>query len=213
MESLELIKACGFSLPDYRVASSPEQAVEAWRSLDRPVALKVNRPHISHKTDRGAILLDLDSGDMIRKAFQTMEEAVKADELEVLVQPMVEKGREVILGGRLDRVFGPVLMFGLGGIFVEALGDVVWRVAPIHRHDARAMINGIAGKKILSGFRGEKPYDLEALENLLLRLSRLLVDFPAIREIDINPVRVLTAGEGTVALDARVILEDHPGKE
>lgn len=213
VESLDLIKACGFSLPDYRVASSPEQAVEAWRSLDRPVALKVNRPHVSHKTDRGAIILDLDSGDMIRKAFQTMGKAVKTDDLEVLVQPMVEKGREVILGGRLDRVFGPVLMFGLGGIFVEALGDVVWRVAPIHRHDARAMINGIAGKKILSGFRGEKPYDLEALENLLLRLSTLLVDFPAIREIDINPVRVLTAGEGTVALDARVILEDPPGKE
>jgi len=205
-ESMELIKAYGFSLPDYRLASSPDQAVAAWRALGGPVALKINRPHVSHKTDQGGILLDLNSEEKIAKGFVTMKEKIGAGDVEVMVQSMVEQGREVILGGRQDAVFGPVLMFGLGGIFVEALGDVIWRVAPIHRSDARAMTNGIRGSKILSGIRGEKPSDLEALEDFLLQLSRLLVDFPSIREIDINPVKVMTAGQGAMALDARVIL-------
>ncbi|MBW2096538.1 MAG: acetate--CoA ligase family protein [Deltaproteobacteria bacterium] len=213
VESLELMKACGFPVPEYHLASSPDQAVAAWHSLQRPVALKINHPHISHKTDQGGILLDLNKEDMITEGFVTMKEKIGAGDVEVLVQPMVEKGREVILGGRQDAVFGPVLMFGLGGIFVEALGDVVWRVAPIHQHDARAMITGIRGSRILRGIRGEKPSDLEALEDLLLRLSQLLVDFPVIREIDVNPVKVMTAGEGTMALDARVILSEKPGKE
>ncbi len=213
VESLELMKACGFPVPEYHLASSPDQAVAAWHALQRPVALKINHPHISHKTDQGGILLDLNTEDMITEGFVTMKEKIGAGDVEVLVQPMVEKGREVILGGRQDAVFGPVLMFGLGGIFVEALGDVVWRVAPIHQHDARAMTTGIRGSRILGGIRGEKPSDLEALEDLLLRLSQLLVDFPVIREIDVNPVKVMTAGEGTMALDARVILSEKPGKE
>lgn len=212
-ESLELMKTCGFPVPEYHLASTPDQAIEAWRALGTPVALKINQPHISHKTDRGGILLDLNSDDMIAKGFMTMKENVRATDVEVLVQPMVEKGREVILGGRQDAVFGPVLMFGLGGIFVEALGDVVWRVAPIHRHDARAMLEGIKGNKILSGIRGEPPADLDALEDLLLRLSHLLMEFPVIREIDVNPVKVMTAGWGAAALDARVVFSDESRKE
>lgn len=213
VESLELMKACGFPVPEYRRASSPDQAVAAWRALEGPVTLKINHPHVSHKTDQGGILLDLNKEDIIMEGFVTMKEKVGAKDVEVLVQPMVEKGTEVILGGRQDAVFGPVLMFGLGGIFVEALGDVVWRVAPIHRHDARAMINGIRGSSILGGIRGEKPSDLEALEDLLLRLSQLLVEFPVVQEIDINPVKVMTAGQGAMALDARVILSGKSGKE
>jgi len=213
VESLELMKACGFPVPESHLASSPIQAVEAWHSLGGPVALKINHPHISHKTDQGGILLDLNSAEAITEGFEAMRAGIPSEHLEVLVQPMIEKGREVILGGRQDAVFGPVLMFGLGGIFVEALGDVIWRVAPIHRHDARAMIDGIKGSKILGDIRGEKPSDLEALEDLLLRLSQLLVDFPVIREIDINPVKVMTAGQGAMALDARVILSDESRKE
>ena len=212
-ESLEVIKACGFPVPDYRVAATADEAVAAWRALGTPVALKISHPHLSHKTDRGGILLNLDTADLITEGFSTMKENMQADDLQVLVQPMVDKGREVILGGRRDAVFGPVLMFGLGGIYVEALGDVVWRVAPINPQDARAMIEGLRGSRILEGIRGEKPCDLEVLEQLLLRLSQLLVDFPAIREIDINPVKVMAAGEGAMAIDARVILTGPSPKE
>ncbi len=205
-ESMTLMNACGFAVPEHHLAASPDQAIAAWRAVGQPVALKVNRPHVSHKTDQGGILLDLNNEKAIAAGFEAMRNGVRADHMEVLVQPMVEGGREVILGGRQDAVFGPVLMFGLGGIFVEAMGDVIWRVAPIQRYDARAMINGIRGSRILSGIRGEKPSDLTAIEDLLLRLSKLLVDFPGIQEIDVNPVKVLASGEGAVALDARVIL-------
>ncbi len=207
-ESIALIKSYGFQVPEYRLARTPEEAVDAWRAISRPVAFKINRPHLSHKTDQGGILLGLNSEKKIVKGFETMKAGFQSDDLEILVQPMVEAGREVILGGKQDPVFGPVIVFGLGGIFVEAMGDVVWRVAPIRRHEAGAMIRGIRGNKILTGIRGEKPCDLNAIENLLLRLSRLLVDFPAIQEIDINPVKVLNAGQGAVALDARVILSE-----
>jgi acyl-CoA synthetase (NDP forming) len=137
-----------------------------------------------------------------------MVTAAGADKpIEVLIQPMSPPGREVIIGGKQDPVFGPVIVFGLGGVLVEALGDVVWRMAPIGAHDARQMIGKIKGKKILAGVRGDPPADTEALEDALLRLSALLVDFPEIREIDINPVRVSGRGGGATALDARVILD------
>ncbi len=207
-ESLELVKACGFPVPEYRLATSPGHAVAAWHALGQPVALKISRPHISHKTDRGGILLNLDGEEQIVAGFEAMKSGIQGRDVEILVQPMVREGREIILGGRQDAVFGPVLMFGLGGILVEALADVVWRVAPIDHHDARAMINGIKGSRLLGGIRGEEPRDLDALEELLVRLSELLVAFPAIREIDVNPVKVLAAGRGAVALDTRVSLSD-----
>ncbi len=205
-ESLELIQACGFPVPEYHLAASPEHAVAAWHALGQPVALKISRPHIFHKTDQGGILLNLDSEEQIVEGFEAMRSRVQAEDMEILVQPMVKEGREIILGGRQDAVFGPVLMFGLGGILVEALADVVWRVAPINHHDARAMINGIKGSRLLGGIRGEEPRDLDALEELLLRLSKLLVAFPGIREIDVNPIKVLASGQGAVALDARISL-------
>lgn len=205
-ESIEMIRSYGLPAPDHRLAASPDEAVEAWRAFGQPVALKICRPHVSHKTDRGGIRLDLNSEEAVAEGFLKMRESIRAGDMEVLVQPMVRAGREVILGGKKDPFFGPVILFGLGGIFVEALGDVVWRVAPIRRYDARAMINGIRGRKILDGIRGEKPCDREALEDLLLRLSRLLMDFPEIEEIDVNPVKVLGFGEGAMALDARIVL-------
>ncbi len=155
----------------------------------------------------GAVKLGLDTEAGILDSFHAMAAAAGTDEpIEVLIQPMSPPGREVIIGGKRDPVFGPVILFGLGGVLVEALGDVVWRVAPIGSNDARQMIGKIKGKKILAGIRGEPPADMEALEDALLRLSALLMDFPEIREIDINPVRVANRGGGAIALDARVIL-------
>lgn len=206
-DALDLIRHYGLAVPDYRLASSFDEALAAWRSFNGPVVMKINRPHISHKTDAGAISLNLDSEEQIKGAFRDFQSLAGGRELEVLIQPLVKEGQEVILGGKQDEVFGPVILFGLGGILVETLEDVAWRVAPINREEAGRMINQIKGRQILSGIRGAKPSDTSAIEEFLVRLSHMLMDFPLIREIDINPVTVYAEGEGALAVDARVILE------
>jgi len=207
-ESLRLIQAYGFDSPPFRLCASASEAVEAWKEMGREVVLKVHSPHVSHKSDQGLVALGLHDEQAIRGYFARLEERLPHDGLQVMVQPMVSEGLEVILGGRQDHVFGPVVLFGLGGIFVEALEDVIWRVAPIQPRDARAMVRGIRGYKVLKGIRGKDPCDLQTLEDLLVRLSHLLADLPQIQEIDINPVKVQT--QGAMALDARVILREDP---
>jgi acetyltransferase len=212
-EAMDLLTCYGLRVDPYRLACAADTAVAAWRQMGGAVAMKLNRPHVSHKTDVGAVRLGLDTEEEIAEAFRAMVAAAGTDEpIEVLIQPMSPPGREVIIGGKQDPVFGPVIVFGLGGVLVEALGDVVWRMAPIGAHDVRQMIGKIKGKKILAGVRGDPPADTEALEDALLRLSALLVDFPEIREIDINPVRVSGRGGGATALDARVILNGRADK-
>ena len=205
--SIDLLRYYGFPIADYHLVRTPQEAIQAWQSLNGPVALKINLPFISHKTDKGAVRLNLDSEEGIHQTFKDFHNIADGHDLEALVQPMVSKGLEIILGGKRDEVFGPVILFGLGGIFVEAMEDVVWRVAPINNHEACSMINQIKGRKILSGVRGEKPCDIDSIEGLLVRLSRMLVDFPMIQEIDINPVKVASIGQGAQALDVRVVLK------
>ncbi|MBN2125303.1 MAG: acetate--CoA ligase family protein [Deltaproteobacteria bacterium] len=204
-EAMGLLRSYNFPLPPHGIARTVQRSLQVWRSLDSAVAMKLNVPHISHKTDSGALRLDLDSEDQIAEAFQEFL-ALGEAETEVLIQAMVRGGREVILGGKRDPVFGPTILFGIGGIFVEALDDVVWRVAPITRRDARDMIHSIRGMKVLTGIRGQRAYDLPALEDMLVRLSRMIMNHPEIQEIDINPVMVLHEGKGARALDARVLL-------
>jgi len=205
-EAMELIREYGFSTPPCFLCRSSEEAIQAWKGLQGPVVMKIVQPHISHKTDQGLVRLNLNTEDQIRSAFAALCQAVSPREVEVMIQPMISQGREVMLGGKQDEVFGPVILFGLGGIFVEAMGDVVWRVAPVSRDDARAMIRQIKGFKLLTGIRGEPPSDLKALEDLLIQISRILLDHPEIQEMDINPVKVGAVGEASQALDARVIL-------
>lgn len=207
-ESLDLIKLCGFPIPDHHLARTPEDAIHAWKALKGPVAFKINRPHVSHKSDGGFLRLNIDSEDEIHKTFEEFKIKAGGKELEILVQPMLSEGREIILGGKQDDVFGPVILFGMGGIFVEALGDVVWRVAPISSQEARAMIMSTQGSRILEGIRGEDPYDMKPLEGVLVNLSSLLIAQPEIREIDINPLMVRSMGQGVMALDARIILNE-----
>ncbi len=205
-ESLRLIQAYGIAVPPYRLADSAEAAVEAWRAFKGPVAMKINRPHVSHKSDRGLVQVRLDSARDIRKSFKQFRETLGERRIQVLVQPVVEDGREVILGGKQDGVFGPVVLFGLGGVLVEALGDVTWRVAPLRLKDALHTIQQIRGRALLKGVRGQPAADVHALADNLVRVSHLLVDLPMICEIDINPVRVGPTGRGCQALDARVAL-------
>jgi acetate---CoA ligase (ADP-forming) len=204
-ESLDLLRSYGFSLPPLQVATTAAEALEVRKQWNRPLAMKINRPHISHKTDQGAVHLHLDSEEQITEAFERFF-SIGGKETEVLLQPMVGLGKEVILGAKRDPCFGPMVLFGLGGIFVEALEDVVWRVAPFGNDTAEEMIARIRGNKVLSGMRGAEPSDKKALADLLVRLSRLMADWDVIQEIDINPVMVFSQGEGAQVLDARVIL-------
>jgi acetyltransferase len=204
-ECLLLLEHYGFSVPSYALVKTEAEALQFWRTSKAPLAMKINRPHFSHKSDLGAVQLNITTQADVEKAFRTLT-ALGGDETEVLVQSMVTRGREVILGGKRDQSFGPIVLFGLGGIFVEAMKDVVWRVAPLSYEEARRMIGSIRGERILQGIRGEKPCDIGTLEDLLVRLSHMLIDFPQIQEIDINPVLVFAEGEGAKAVDARIIL-------
>ena len=208
-EALELLKCYGFPMPAYGLARSETEALQLWRSLQGPVALKIHSPHIAHKSDRGAVRLNLDSAADIRKGLLDLQ-SIGGPGTEVLVQSMARKGRELILGGKQDPTFGPVVLFGLGGIFVEVLEDVVWHLAPFGFDEANRMIQKIRGAKVLRGVRGEAPYDIEATAELLVRLSQLLADYPTIQEIDINPVMVFQSTGGAQALDARVIVQKKP---
>ena len=204
-ESLQLIEHYGFSVPAHALVRTEVEALQFHRDSKGPMAMKINSPHFSHKSDLGAVQLNLKTQTEVENAFKKLT-ALGGEGTEVLVQSMVTGGREVILGGKRDQSFGPILLFGLGGIFVEALKDVVWRVAPLSYEEARKMIGSIRGVRVLQGIRGEKPYDLETVADLLVRLSHLLIEFPQIQEIDINPVLVFAEGKGAVAVDARVIL-------
>jgi len=205
-QSMDFLQRYGFSVPPHGIARSAEEAIRIWDGIASKVAIKINNPHFSHKTDAGAIMLNLNSKQEIISACKELTDVAGPD-AEFLVQAMTDKGLECILGGKQDDVFGPVVIFGLGGIFVEAIRDVVYRVAPINYNTAANMITKIRGKKILEGLRGKEPYDVDAIADLLVRLSEMLVDFPSIREIDINPVMVFPKGKGATAIDARVILE------
>lgn len=204
-ECLDLLASYGFLLPPWRVAHTAAEALDYQKAMNCPVAMKINRPHISHKTDRGAVRLGLSSEEQVTKAFNDFL-SLGGQETDVIVQAMVAQGREVILGAKRDPCFGPIILFGLGGVFVEALRDVVWRIAPFGKETALDMIDRIRGGRVLSGIRGEKPSDKSAIADSLVRLSRLMIDWDVIQEVDINPAVAYPEGEGAVVLDARIIL-------
>jgi acetyltransferase len=205
-ESIDLLQSCGIQTVSCALADSEESAVQAWRTRNGPVAMKINRPHHSHKTDSGAVKLDLREETAVRRAFLELETLARGFETEVLIQDMAPPGLEVMLGGKQDEVFGPTVLFGLGGILVEALEDVAWRLAPISTDEAEQMIRSIRGHRILQGLRGDAPRDVSALIDRLVRLSWLLNHFPQIQEIDVNPLLVYQEKMGAEAVDARVIL-------
>ena len=210
-EALEVLEHYGIPTVRGRFASTVEEAQAAAQEIGYPVALKIVAEEISHKSDVGGVQLNLRNGDSLAAAFEEMFRRIgeiypQAKLDGVLVQPMVTGGQELILGGRQDPQFGPVVLAGLGGIFVEIIGEAALRVAPITEREARQMLEDLRGMQILKGARGHGPSDIEAVVKALLRVSQLLVDFPEIKELDINPIRVFSAGEGCRALDARVVI-------
>jgi len=176
------------------------------------VVVKIASPDILHKTDVGGVQLNILDLDHVRDAFDLTTYRAKrympdAGIWGCLVQEMVVGGREVIAGMNRDPHFGPLMMFGLGGIYVEALHDVAFRVVPLDRRVAREMVREIRGHNLLRGVRGERPSDLETLAEVLLRLSQLVADFPSIVGFDINPLVVFEEGRGVMGIDMRLVLE------
>jgi acyl-CoA synthetase (NDP forming) len=210
-EALTVLESYGIPTVSSAVAHTVEEAQSAAEAMGYPVAIKIVAGQISHKSDVGGVQLNLRNPAALAAAFDDMLTRIKAAypdaEIDgVLVQPMVTGGQELILGGRQDPQFGPVVLVGLGGIFVEILEEVAIRVAPVNRGEAEEMVESLRGAAILKGARGHRPADIPALVEALQRLSQLLVDIPEILEVDINPLRLFHAGEGCRALDARVIL-------
>jgi acyl-CoA synthetase (NDP forming) len=211
-ESMQVLGHYGIPTALGVSASTMEEARAAAEQMGYPVAIKVISEQISHKSDVGGVQLNLRNGPAVEAAFEDMLKRIHQSYPEakidgVLVQPMVTGGQELILGGHQDPNFGPVVLIGLGGIFVEVLEEVSLRVAPITPKEAREMIDELRGAPILKGARGHKPSDLHAVSEALLRLSQLLIDFPDIRELDINPLRVFQENSGCRALDARIMIQ------
>lgn len=210
-EAHEVFRAYGFPVPPLRWAQSEDEAVQAAEALGYPVVLKIVSPQIIHKTDVGGVRLNLAGEDQVRQTYREILTKVQAAQpsarLEgVLVQPMALEGRETILGMTRDPHFGPLLMFGLGGTYVEIFKDVIFRLAPISELWAHRMIQELKGFPILKGYRGEPPADLKAIADCLERLSQLVLDFPQIQELDINPLMVFEQGKGAAVLDARIFI-------
>jgi len=210
-EARAILEAYGFPLPPSRLTATPEEAIAAAEEMGYPIVLKVASPDILHKTDVGGVRLNLRSPADVRDAFDLIVYRASryvpgARIWGCLVQKMVPPGREVLIGMSRDPQFGPLVAFGLGGIYVEALKDVVFRVAPFGPEEAAEMIREIRSYPLLEGVRGEPPADHAALVDALCRVSQLVTDFPEIVELDINPLVVYEEGRGAVALDMRLVL-------
>jgi 4-hydroxybutyrate---CoA ligase (ADP-forming) len=212
-EGYEVLKAYGFPTPKSILGTTEEECVTAAKNIGYPIVMKIASPDIIHKSDAGGVKVGIKGDEELRSAFRTIMASAKKYKADakikgVLVQEMVRSAKETILGASQDPTFGPVIMFGLGGIYVEVLKDVVFRVAPIDEREAMDMVESIKTIKLLKGVRGEKPSDLRAIADSLQRLSRLVVDFPEIKEFDINPLLVLEEGKGARVVDARIILKN-----
>lgn len=199
--ALQVCQAYDIPVAAWETASNPDQAARAADRLGYCVALKVLDANVTHKSDAGGVVLGLANADQVRREAAVMLRGAPC--IRLMVQRMAGEGVEVILGGKRDHTFGPVVMFGLGGIHVEVLEDVTFRVAPLSRADAEEMIEEVRGRRLLDGVRGKLPVDRKALIQALLSLSRLLVEYPCITEVDINPLIVLH--RGCIAVDARIV--------
>ncbi len=208
-EAFEVLKAYGIPVANFQVVPQKGDLKKGMNKVKGPVALKVISPAISHKSDAGGVILNLDDFTKVEEAYNKIKKLDRGSRYGVLIQKMIPDGKEVILGAKRDPSFGPVVLFGLGGIYVEVLKEISLRVAPINRLEAEEMISELKTAALLKGVRGERPLDVKALVENLLRLSQLMMDFPEIEGMDINPVKALE--KGAVAVDARILLSKRHG--
>lgn len=212
VEAKELLKKADISVVDTRLATSRDEAISISQELGLPVVLKIASSDVVHKSDAGGVKLDLETAEQVGQAYDDIMAAIKkaypqAKIQGVSVQKMARPGVEVIIGMSKDAQFGPVLMFGLGGVLVEILKDVSFRIVPLVKRDAAEMIRDIKGYPLLEGYRGQEPVDVANLEDMILKVSDFVEKNSEIKELDLNPI--FAYKDGAVAVDARVVLEDE----
>ena len=208
-EGLEVLKAYGFPLPTSGLGKTEAEAVKVAKKIGYPVVMKIASPQIIHKSDAGGVKVNLANDKEVKEAFKTIVKNAKkynkkAEIKGVLIVEMVKGGKEMIIGSKLETGFGPVIMLGMGGIYVEVLKDVTFKIAPVNNKEADDMISEIKTQKLLQGVRGEKPADIAKLSECIQRLSQLVTDFKEIKELDMNPVLVMDKGKGCKILDVRI---------
>jgi acyl-CoA synthetase (NDP forming) len=210
IEAKQVLGEIGIAAVDARLASSQKEALAFCNEIGYPAVLKIYSPDVTHKTDAGGVKVGLKNAAEVKKAYSEIMASVKEKfpraKIEgVSVQQMARPGIEIIIGMFKDPQFGPVIMFGLGGIFVEVLKDVSFRLVPIEKRDAEQMIKEIKGYALLNGYRGQEPAHIPSLIDILLKLSGFIDKTPEIKEMDINPV--FAYKDSALAVDARIVLE------
>jgi 4-hydroxybutyrate---CoA ligase (ADP-forming) len=213
-EGYEVLQAYGFPVPKSVLVNNENDAINASNKIGYPVVMKISSKDVIHKSDSGGVKVGVKDAVEVKDAFNLILSNVKArhpnaDIKGILVQEMITRSRETILGAKQDKLFGPLLLFGLGGIYVEILKDVIFRLAPISESEARNMVESIKTIGLLKGARGEKYSDISSVVDCLLRLSQLVVDFPEIEEFDINPLLVLEEGKGSRVVDVRIKIKNN----
>jgi len=211
IEAKELLKNAGINVVETKLAKTKDEAIAISEQLGFPVVVKIASPDVVHKSDAGGVKLGVATASEVGEAYDGIMAAIKkeypdADIQGVSVQKMARTGVEVIIGMSKDAQFGPVLMFGLGGVLVEILKDVSFRIVPLVKRDSREMIKEIKGYPLLEGYRGSEPVDIANLEELILKVSEFVEKTPDIKELGLNPI--FAYSDGAVAVDARVILEE-----
>lgn len=215
-ESKEVVGSYGMPVTKFKIAKTVEEAVKFSGEIGYPVVIKIVSPDVLHKSDVGAVKINLKNADEVRAAFSEIMKNVKkfksdAKIIGVIVEQLAPQGNEVIVGMAKDPQFGPALMFGLGGIFVEVLKDVAFRIAPLTEYDAREMVQEIKGYPVLTGIRGQKPADINSIVDIILKVSKLVTEHTNIEQLDLNPILVYEKGARIV--DARIILSTDVEKK
>ncbi|MEK7732944.1 MAG: acetate--CoA ligase family protein [Planctomycetota bacterium] len=208
-EARELAKAFGITTPEYMVVTSPGDAVQAAAAIGFPVVLKIVSPNIIHKTDAGGVKVGINDNKGVNAAYMEIINNVQkncpdAKIRGVIVSEMALPAPEVIIGGLRDPQFGPAVMFGMGGVFVEIFKDISFRISPLEEYEALEMIGEVKGSAILKGFRNSKALDISTLAQTILKVSEMMISLLEIKEIDLNPILVYP--KGVTAVDVRVIL-------
>jgi acetyltransferase len=210
-EAFEILACYSVPLASWTQAHSAREAGSEAAALGFPVAMKVMGESFVHKSEAGGVLLSITSKVEAQKAYETLAALIrmtgsKEEKQPVLIQKMVVQGHEVFVGGKQDPIFGPVILAGMGGVYVEVFGDVAHRVAPVSAAEVQSMLAEIRGSQLLQGVRGEPPADLETLIAIIQRVSQLMCDLPHIQELDLNPIKILPEGQGCFVVDCRMVL-------
>ena len=211
-ESKKVLKQVGIPVTETKLAKTQKEAVSLSQKVGFPVVLKIVSPDVIHKSDSGGVKLGLNNVAQVKTAYNQIIKSINQQYPHavihgVSVQKMVRLGTEVIVGTSKDPQFGPVIMFGLGGIFVEVLKDVSFRIIPVSQRDAQEMIQEIKGYPLLRGYRGKEPANISDLVEMILKISKFVEENPKIKELELNPV--FAYADGAVAVDARIILEEE----